>query len=109
MSCIAALSALKHVQDTDAPHHCSMNGQALAAALSDLSARAVGGLVAIPLPLVSNPVQLQQSLYQAGVFINSPSNCELLLRPPICARRDVLLRSAEIIKEVISNAAPHAA
>lgn len=107
MSCIAALSALEHIQATDAPRRCNENGLALAAALSGLSARAVGSLTAIPLPVWVDMAQLQQRLYKAGVFVNAPSGAELFLRPPVCARREVLLGAAETIKEVMNHAVTH--
>lgn len=103
MSCIAALAALKHVQVIDAPKLCEQNGLVLATALSSLSARAVGGFVAIPLQSNTDFTSLRDRLYKAGVLLPKPVGADLVLHPPVCSQRGALLKAAKIVKEIIIN------
>ncbi|MEH6559813.1 MAG: aminotransferase class III-fold pyridoxal phosphate-dependent enzyme [Marinobacter sp.] len=109
MSCVAALAALEHAQVIDAPKHCEQNGLALAATLSSLSARPVGGFVAVPLPSNTDRAALRGHLYRAGVFVSHLQGSDLVLRPPVCSRRDNLLQAAERIMEVMTNEVTNAA
>ena len=109
MSCIAALAALEHARAIDAPTLCEQNGFALTAALSRLSARTVGGFVAIPLESSTDRAFLMNRLYKAGVFVSHPQGSDLVLQPPVCSRRDALLEGAARILEVMTHEVTHAA
>lgn len=103
MSCIAALAALEHAQGIEAPRRCAKNGLALAAELSSLCARTVGGLVAVPLDMTINRGALRGRLYQAGVLVEQPQGSDLVLRPPVCSRPESLIQAGKKILEVITD------
>lgn len=109
MSCIAALAAIEHAQAIDAPKQCEQNGLALTRALSGVSARPVGGFVAIPIPDITDLADLRDRLYRAGVFVSPFQGTDLVLRPPVCSRRDTLLQAAARIMEVMTNEVINAA
>jgi acetylornithine aminotransferase/putrescine aminotransferase len=104
-SCIAAQTALRYAQEQRLDQRSLDNGKALASELADLNARAIGGIVKVPLASTEQALEAQRALYAAGVHIRRPSGRELLLRCPLVARTERVVDAAHLIKRTLQYAA----
>ena len=109
LSCIAALAALEYAQRTDTPQRCISNGQLVANALCRLGARSIGSVVSIPVADRTVLQGIQQRLLSQGLYIPEPVGQELVLRLPITARPEILMRAITVVRETMTNATNFAA
>lgn len=105
LSCIAAIQAMTLAVSNDFAAKASENGKLLAESLDFLEVKVIGGLVNLPLPKHIDPLQLQATLYKAGVYVHASENQRVIyLHCPLTARSAQIKKASLIIREIMNHA-----
>ncbi|WP_191830424.1 aminotransferase class III-fold pyridoxal phosphate-dependent enzyme [Pseudomonas fluorescens] len=103
-ACVAALAALHFAQTQSLWNNAAENGKLIELALQEFAPTRFGGWVSLTFANEPHAREVHANLGQAGFHLSSPEGAELIIRPPLTARKEVVSSVAHSILDLLKNA-----